>query len=148
MLKTPDALADAEALDAEPAAEPEAPSGPPPTPIPSAIRAEWWPAAVRLPGQVQPIRVAKVYATRQGLYVYTSPPADPTNGLEPDFFSPINYDKTHRPGSSYAARQAGLIIVTDAGNVVVQQLGGCGCTHQALKSWRPTWANYNESWEA
>lgn len=151
MAKTtaPPELLDDELLDDDLTPEPEPVAEPAPaaTPTPTSIRAEWWPAAVRLPGQEQPIRTAKVFATREGLYVYTGRPADAANGLEPDFYSPILYDKTARPGTSYAARQAGHIIVTEAGHVVVQQLGGCGCTHQALKSWRPAWASYNEAWE-
>lgn len=117
-------------------------------PIPSAYRAEWWPAAVRLPGLPQPIPLAKVYATAEGLYVYDEPPStgDP-NGSRPRFFSPIDYDKTPRPATGYAARQ-GIKLHTGAGDVIVQQLTGCGCAKRALGNWRPGWGSRIEPWEA
>jgi hypothetical protein len=118
-------------------------------PIPTAYRAEWWPAAVRLPGQPQPISLAKVYATAEGLYVYDEAPStgDP-NGIRPKFYSPILYDKTPRPATGYAARQAGIKLTTAAGDVIVQQLTGCGCAKRALGNWRPGWGSRIESWEA
>jgi hypothetical protein len=118
-------------------------------PIPSSYRAEWWPAAVRLPGIPQPIPLAKVYATAEGLYVYDQAPStgDP-NGTRPVFFSPINYDKTPRPSTGYAARQAGIKLSTAAGDVIVQQLQGCGCAKRALGNWRPGWGSRIEPWEA
>lgn len=128
-----------------PLPEPEQPQ---PIPVPATYRAEWWPAAVRLPGQPQPIPVAKVFATRDGLYVYRSVPADQNTGMPPDFYSPIHYDKTPQPRTGYAAQQAGVQIVTEAGVVIVQALGGCGCSYRALKTWRPAWANRCEAWEA
>jgi hypothetical protein len=120
-------------------------------PTPTAMKAEWFPAAVRLPGDTNPLPLAKVYATAAGLYVYTRRP-DQTDQTDPDgrtphFYSPINFDKTPRPRTGYAARQAGITIHTDAGLVTVQPLGGCGCSARALKSWRPTWASRNEAWE-
>lgn len=128
------------------AEEPQPEVTPEQTPIPGAYRLEWWPAAVRWPGIAQPIQPAKVFATTQGLYVYTRVPGDPSTGLEPAYFSPVAYDKTPPPATGYAARQAGIIIETAAGRVIVQPLGGCGCAHRELKSWRPTWANRNEAW--
>lgn len=121
-----------------------------PVPIPVSFRGEWFPASVKLPDRDQPLRLAKVFATREGLYVYIRPPAqsDRLTGAHPEWFSPIHYDKTPRPAGGYAARQKGFHVVTDAGTVVVQPLGGCGCSAGALKAWRPTWATRNEAWES
>lgn len=120
-------------------------------PVPIAYRAEWFPAAVRLPDRPDPIRVARVWATAEGLYVYTQPPADRhTNRAamgEPDFYSTIDYDKTPKPSTNYAARQKGIHIVTAAGDVTIQRLAGCGCSYRTLKNWRPSWASRNEAWE-
>lgn len=122
----------------------------PAVPIPVSFRGEWFPASVKLPDRDQPLRLAKVFATREGLYVYIRPPAqsDRLTGAHPEWFSPIHYDKTPRPAGGYAARQKGFHVVTDAGTVVVQPLGGCGCNAGALKAWRPTWATRNEAWES
>jgi hypothetical protein len=122
----------------------------PRVPVPVSFRAEWFPASVKLPDRDQPLRLAKVFATREGLYVYIRPPGqnDRTTGAHPEWFSPIHYDKTPRPAGGYAARQKGFHVVTDAGTVVVQPLGGCGCSAGALKAWRPTWATRNEAWES
>jgi hypothetical protein len=130
---------------------------PQPIPVPTSYRAAWFPVSVRLPrepGGLEPkvIRVAKVWATPQGLYVYTAPPDDratnPASIGTPEFFSPIDYDKTPKPSGEYAARQKAIRIITDAGDVRLQRLGGCGCSHRNLKNWRPTWATRNEAWEA
>lgn len=118
-------------------------------PTPTAYRAEWWPASVNLPDLRQAIRLARVYATPQGLYVYTRAPRQPdrqTGGV-PFWWAPLDYDKTARPATGYAARSAGIHLVTDVGTAVVQPLSGCGCSNGILKAWRPSWAARNEPWE-
>lgn len=120
---------------------------PPATPTPNTIRAEWFPAAVRLPDMTV-VRMVKVFAADTGVYVYTAVPDDPISGLEPAFFSPVHYDKTPTLPPEYAARQVGIQLITDAGPVTVQPLAGCGCTHRALKDWRPLWAGRIEPWRA
>lgn len=110
-----------------------------PPPDPTAYRAAWWPAAVTLPDGTH-FRLARVYATREGLYVY-----DGVDHLA--HFAPIDYGKTARPADSYPAnRKAARIITADGGVILVQRLGGCGCGHP-LKHWRPNWSNRHEAWE-
>lgn len=119
-------------------------------PVPVNYRAEWWPAMVKLPDFPTPVRLAKVYATATGLYVYTRRPAQQhrATGGVPHWWARLDYDKTPRPATGYAARDAGIHLATEVGNVVVQPLGGCGCQNGALKAWRPDWATRNEAWEA
>lgn len=118
-------------------------------PVPRAFRHEWWPAMVRTP-EGDTIRVAKVYATASGLYVYAKVPAqaDRATGGVPTWYAPINYSETPRPATGYAARKKGVRVVTEAGIVTVTPLGGCGCAFGQLKAWRPNWAQRNEAWEA
>ncbi|HTG49954.1 MAG TPA: hypothetical protein VL915_05630 [Gemmatimonadales bacterium] len=119
------------------------PTSPPSIPTPTAYRKEWWPVMVRWPGLKGEPKVAKAYATRQGLFVFTAPNTE----ADPAFFSPIDYDKTTPPTSNYAAtRNKRTVIHTDAGEVSIYPLGGCGCNHRALKAWRPSWATRNEAW--
>jgi hypothetical protein len=120
-------------------------------PIPSSYRAVWWPAAVKLPDLDTPVRLAKVYATAEGLYVYTAAPVGieaRADGRAPFWFAPINYGETPRPATGYAASRAGVQLATSVGTVSVQALGGCGCGNGALKAWRPDWAQRVEAWEA
>lgn len=119
-------------------------------PVPVSYKNEWFPAMVKVPDLPAPIRVAKVYATSSGLYVYTRRPRQghTLTGGTPHWWARVDYDKTPRPATGYAARDAGIHLVTEAGVVVVQPLGGCGCQHGSLKAWRPDWANRNEAWEA
>lgn len=123
-----------------------APGPPRAIPRPTAITHRWWPAAVKLPDEAAPIRLAKVYATPQGLYVYDQRPED-ADGLSPRWFAPIDYSKTPRPVTGYVARNAGNQIVTSAGVVTVTPLGGCGCGAGALKHWMPSWARTAIAWE-
>jgi hypothetical protein len=123
----------------EPAPSPE-PSQPVTPPQPSAYRVAWWPAAVTLPDGTH-YRQARVYATREGLYVYDRP------GAAPAHFAPIDYGKTRRPVTAYPANRKVVRIVTaDDQAILVQPLAGCGCGHP-LKSWKPAWANRHEAWE-
>jgi hypothetical protein len=127
------------------------PEPPRPVPVPTAVAATWFPAAVQLP-DLPPLRLAKVFATPQGLYVYQRPPVDRHVNAEslgePTFFSPINYDKTGKPSTGYVARNAGVPVHTNAGLVVITPLGGCGCGARTLKNWQPSWARRSISWEA
>ena len=104
-------------------------------PRPTAIYRKWWPASVRLPDASAPIRNVKAYATPEGLYVYAQDRAPQDAILV--FHSPIDFDKTQKPANSYAAAQAGSLIHTDRGVVVVQPQGGCGCNFGRLKRWSP-----------
>lgn len=118
-------------------------------PVPVSFRAEWWPAMVQLPDYPTPVRLAKVFVAASGLYVYTARPPiqHRATGGTPHWWARVDFDKTPRPATGYAARDAGVLLVTEAGSVVVQPLGGCGCQNGALRAWRPDWANRNEAWE-
>jgi hypothetical protein len=129
----------------------EAPPAPPRVPVPTAVTDTWFPSQVRLPtGEL--LHTAKVFATPQGLYVYLKPPTDllqnPASLGDVRFFSPIDYDKTPRPVTGYAARNAGIPIFTDAGQVTVVPVGGCGCSARRLKNWKPSWSRTSIPWEA
>jgi len=124
-----------------PAARREA--APPAVPTPAAYRAAWWPAQIVLPDGTTH-RIAKVFATADGLYVYATVPPDPA-GIPPTWYAPIDFDKTAPPRSGYAARQKNIRITTQAGDVVISPLPNCGCG-QPLKLWRPSWAHRNEAW--
>jgi hypothetical protein len=118
-------------------------------PVPSSYRAEWWPAHVRFPDLETPARLAKVYATREGLYVYNRAPGqnERATGGTPYWYARLFYDKTPKPVTGYAARNAGIPLVTEAGQVIITLLGGCGCANGALRAWRPQWAGRLEAWE-
>ncbi len=118
-------------------------------PVPTAYRAEWWPAHVRLPDHVQAVPLARVYATTEGLYVFTRrpPQAERATGGTPFWWARLLYDKTPKPVTGYPARDAGIPLVTEVGTVTVTPLGSCGCGH-SLKAWRPQWAQRNEAWES
>jgi hypothetical protein len=119
-------------------------------PVPSSYKAEWWPAHVRFPDLEKPARLAKVYATPQGLYVYVRCPGqmDRATGGTPFWYAPLLYDKTPRPATGYAARNAGIALFTEVGQVTLTVLGSCGCSNGSLRAWRPQWADRNEAWEA
>lgn len=118
-----------------------------PAPVPTAMRAEWWPAAVRLPGGGPVLANTKVFAADTGLYVYTN--RDRGDGKPTlEWYSPIRYDKTPRPSGRYGAGQAGYRIETEAGEVIVQVIkGDCGCGAKRVKHYRPDWATRVQTWE-
>lgn len=107
-------------------------------PVPTAYRWSWWPAMVTLPsGTVFP--QVKVYATAEGLYVYN-------RTGDPAYWSPIDYEKTRPPASTYPASEKLVRIWTpDEELILIQPLQGCGCGNP-LKNWRPDWAYRNEAW--
>lgn len=118
-------------------------------PIPTTVINQWWPAFVRVPGEEQAWNLCKVFLTPQGLYVYRAAPAEPetfTSGAMPTWYSSVNFEETRKPVSGYAARNAGIPIVTAAGTVTVQPTTGCGCQARGLKGWRPTWSRSVISW--
>jgi hypothetical protein len=115
-------------------------------PTPTAMRAEWWPVFVRLPGGGPVLMNAKVYAADTGLYVYTN--RDRGDGKPTlEWYSPIDYDKTPRPSGRYGAGKAGYRILTEAGEVIVQEAGNCGCGAKRVKHYRPEWATRVQTWE-
>jgi hypothetical protein len=119
-------------------------------PVPTAVICSWWPAIVRLPNDPHPWSLCKVFLTPQGLYVYRQPPAAPetfTAGATPDWYTGVDFEKTRRPVTGTTARNAGIPIVTAAGQVIVQPTSGCGCANRALKNWRPTWSRNVISWD-
>jgi len=119
-------------------------------PVPTAVINSWWPAIVRLPSDPHPWPLCKAFLTPQGLYVYRQPPAELetfTAGATPAWHSPVDFEKTRRPVTGTTARNAGIPIVTSAGQVIVQPTSGCGCANRALKNWRPTWSRNVISWD-
>lgn len=122
-------------------------------PVPTAVIASWFPAMFRRPVGAHEDEVwtlCKVFLTPQGLYVYREPPAEPetfTSGAQPAWYSVVDFEKTTRPVAGYAARSAGIPIITAAGSVLVQPTGGCGCSATRLRHWRPPWSRNLISWE-
>lgn len=119
-------------------------------PIPTAVINQWWPAFVRVPDDDTVWNLCKVFLTPQGLYVYRAVPSEPetfTSGAMPTWYSSVDFEKTRKPASGYAARNAGIPIETAAGTVNVQPTGGCGCAARGIKGWRPTWSRNVISWE-
>lgn len=118
-----------------------------PTAPPTAMRAEWWPCHVRVP-DLPTFHNVKVYAADTGLFGYVQRP-DPAGGgarVELLLAVGLDYDKTPQPPTGYAARMAGVALLTDIGRVIVQPTGGCGCGYRAIKTWRPDWASRNQAW--
>lgn len=118
-------------------------------PIPTAVVHEWFPAFFHAPGGGQPWIRCRVFLAPQGLYVYRNPPEHEetfTNGASPAWFSPVDYSKTPKPVSGYAAMNAGIPIMTAAGKVIVQPTGGCRCNTRSLRTWTPAWSRNRISW--
>jgi hypothetical protein len=106
-------------------------------PSPTAVRASWWPAAIRIPGEEQPRTSRRIYATPEGLYVFARP------GGEPDWWSPLLPDQD-RPATNWTARN-GVYLMTAAGQVTITLEGGCGCGNP-LKRWTPDFAGQSVPW--
>lgn len=117
-----------------------------PTPVPTGITGSWFPALVVLPGQrnALPGKV-RVYATPEGLYVYSRVPEDQaqTQQATPFWYAPIAYGETSLPPANYSARAAnGFVIATSKGNVTVTVPKGCSsCGVKAMAVWQPVWAH-------
>jgi hypothetical protein len=107
---------------------------------PTAVTASMYPATVLFPDGTQHNR-CKVFATPEGLAVYF---AVPTDGVTPDWFSPIDYANTQKPRSGYSAR-LGWDVYTEAGTLTVTAEGGCGCGWP-LKRWMPQFARTRLAW--
>jgi hypothetical protein len=118
-------------------------------PVPTAVIAEWFPSYFRPPGEDQPWNTCKAFLTPQGLYVYRTAPAESetfTTGATPAWYSGVDFAKTAKPVTGYAAMNAGIPIETAAGRVNVQPYPGCGCGHRKLKNWTPSWSRNRISW--
>jgi len=118
-------------------------------PIPTAVVQEWFPAYFRPPGESVPWIRTRVFLTPQGLYVYTSPPEQPETfktGAAPAWYSTVDFAKTSKPVTGYAAMNAGVPIMTAAGKAIVQPTGGCKCNTRSLRNWTPTWSRNRISW--
>lgn len=105
-------------------------------PTPTGSLHTWFPATVETPDGVM-IRRARVYITPDGLYAYTSVPAD---GVKPNHWWPVNWAATAQPRRTTATEMNGYPITTDNGVVRIHTGGqGCGCSHP-LKRWTPEFA--------
>lgn len=116
-------------------------------PTPTAVRHRWWPAEVKLPDEPRPRRNLRVFATPEGLYVYSQAAMGSPNAGRLIWWSPIHYDETPKPVTGYAAQNVADQIHTDAGIVFLKTQGGCGCGFSRLKNWRPEWATRTQAWE-
>lgn len=122
---------------------------PPPPPVPTGVTGEWFPAAVRLPGARAVLHKQRVFATPEGLFIYSSVPSDQTQNAQPtpNWFSPINYELTKLPPAAQSqASKLGFQIHTDAGVVTIQMTGTCPCGAKALRDWRPVWSTSRLEW--
>lgn len=118
-------------------------------PVPSGATGEWFPASVRLPGTRAVLRLQRVIATPEGLYVYSKVPADEAQSVQatPNWYSPINYELTSAPPTPESREsKLGFVIVTEAGPVTVQMGGACPCAAKRLRDWRPTWSTSRLEW--
>lgn len=120
-------------------------------PVPSGVTGEWFPASVRLPGTRAVLRMQRVFATPEGLYLYSKVPTVPDQSLAvaPNWHSPINYELTPVPPAAQSqASKLGFQITTEAGVVTVQMTGACPCGAKALRDWRPVWSTSQLEWKA
>jgi hypothetical protein len=120
-------------------------------PVPSGVTGEWFPASVRLPGTRAVLRMQRVFATPEGLYLYSKVPAVPAQSLQavPNWFSPINYELTAAPPAAQSqASKLGFQIQTEAGAVMIQMVGSCPCGAKSLRDWLPVWGTSRLEWKA
>lgn len=113
-------------------------------PVPTANRMTWYPAIVQVDGG-EVHHNAKVYAAREGLYVYTGPPTDMT-GETPDFFGVVDYAAVAKPPTGWRARH-GFTIPTDRGSVTITLGNGCGCGRPLMK-FTPEFSKRVIAWDA
>lgn len=102
------------------------------------IYAQWFPASVLLPDKSVLYR-ARVYATDEGLKVFTRKPVD---GVTPAWESGIDFEATPKPDMN--VRNNGLDFTTEAGLAVVTPTGGCKCG--GMSRWVPAWATNSSPW--
>lgn len=117
-----------------------------PIPVPSGVTGSWFPALVVLPEQRRDLGLkVRVYATPEGLYVYSKVPQDQAQTQEPTplWYAPIAYAETPAPPANYSARAAnGFPIVTTKGTVTITVPKGCPvCGVRAMAVWQPVWAH-------
>lgn len=103
--------------------------------------------AIVLPSETRQRNNLKAFIADTGLYIYDQAPADAQDPPTPLWWSPIDWSRARRPGTGMMAG-AGIHIPTEAGTVSITPLGGCGCSHRALRDWFPTWAQRVEAWPA
>lgn len=103
---------------------------------PTGVYDSFYPASVLMPDR-EVWRRCKVFLTPQGVLIYRSAPVKPTEPIEPDFTSPINFAEARRPLND---ARMGYYLPTAAGLLTITGGGGCGCGNR-LKYWVPEWAN-------
>lgn len=111
-------------------------------PTPARMMKDWFPAAVKLPGETDLRAPVRIQATDVGLFVFEHRPVDETD-LRPLFFSPIDWSMTT---NVLPPRNVPLNVATEAGMVNVVAMAGCGCAYAALKYWVPSWASRTIQW--
>jgi hypothetical protein len=102
--------------------------------------ASWHPATVLLPDR-SVLHRTRVYATDQGLKVFTRRPED---GVSPQWESLIVFAETSKP--DLTVRNNGVDFQTEDGLVVVTPMGACKCG--GLGRWIPKWASNVAEWPA
>jgi len=110
-------------------------------PVPTRIKAAWFPAQLLLPDGKTVLQRAKIYAAEQGLYVYTSVPQDPA---VPDWYAELDFSTGGKPPNGYAAYN-GFRMQTSKGEVTLTLDRGCGCGWP-LKRWSPEFARRIVAW--
>lgn len=96
------------------------------------VRARWFPADVKFPGQPWPWQRVYVIAADDGLHIWQAP------GETAVWHSPVDWSRTVLPIQERDARN-GVDVWTEAGLVVVTLGSGCRCG--ALGHWAgPSWA--------
>lgn len=114
----------------------------PDAPAPSAIYAQWFPAHVALPDGSAHGSV-RVFVTDVGLYVFDHRPVDVSEAL---FFSPMDWPATTVRQPVLPLPRVAFALATEAGDVKITQMAGCGCHLRALKSWVPSWTARSLPW--
>jgi hypothetical protein len=102
------------------------------------IYAQWFPATVLLPDK-SVIHRARVYATDEGLKVFTRKPED---GVTPQWQADIDFSQTSQPDMQI--RNNGIDFETTEGLAVVTPTGGCKCG--GMSRWIPAWATNTSPW--
>lgn len=99
----------------------------------SAVRARFYPASLRLPGEVKPRRRQYVLLTDDGLRVWSRPQE------EPDVHMPVDWQATPKLPTGRQARAGVTLQLTTGEVVVITPQAGCRCG--ALGKWSgPAWA--------
>lgn len=100
----------------------------------STVRARYYPAALRLPGEATPRRKQYVLLSDDGLRVWSRPQE------EPDVHMPVDWAATPKLPTGRQAR-AGVVVQLITGEIV-SITPGAGCRCGALGRWSgPSWAS-------